>query len=780
MRSRSAAALAKVAAICGLLVVPGVSSAQLKCPEGGTEPRIRRVRFEGNKSFTGSELSLHVVSTPTDLTAQYSKPAIVGLAAVGATVGIVTRDDDKWIGGLAGAAVGAGTGFFFGSASGAIERCLRPGLLSGDISSIRGFYSDRGFPVTRVDTSVVIDGQWADITFRITEGDPVLIDVVTIPLDSALSDLGPKLNSQKGNRYSPLLLQQDIDSIETRLRNSGYPEAKALRDVSLTSPYTATVGLKIERGPFARIGRITLLPTGIDGRASVVDTQNMRILLRFDTGDIYSERALFESERSFYRVGSFLSTEVAPDLSHLYQDSIVDVAVRVVEDLPRTYSVEPGLGTLDCVRFRSEYSNRAFRRGLNRLDLSASVSKLGRANGGWAGTRKLCSLGQDEEPDISSREINYNGTIRYTRPAPLRGGLLPSLSLYTERRGGYKAFVRTTLIGATFTASKGITRTIGADASYTLEYGETRADEPVLCFVFRACDDFTRQQLGGNTRLAVAGIRLGRDQRNFPDSAFKGSFSRIEYRLSEPFLGSDSTLNFQKVVGDVGWYTRLFGAGVFAVRLRGGLITGGQSSAGGRLPPPQERLYTGGETTVRGFTQNQLGPLIYVTEPGLSQGFIDNLATLPDAARDSVIQHELHLRTIPTGGNAMVVGNFEYRLPLPFVRSLQAIFFVDVGALSTEGPSAIGEKQARWTPGFGVKYFSPIGPMQFNLGYNRYESVAGPVYLDQGTSPTLTCLSGTQSVAGSPTPICLPIVAKLPKDKPWKRLTFTLAFPPDF
>jgi outer membrane protein assembly factor BamA len=182
-------------------------------------------------------------------------------------------------------------------------------------------------------------------------------------------------------------------------------------------------------------------------------------------------------------------------------------------------------------------------------------------------------------------------------------------------------------------------------------------------------------------------------------------------------------------------------------------------------------LYTGGETTVRGFTQNELGPLIYVTETDLDTAFIRTLST---DSLNSTLQG-LRMRTIPTGGNAVAVGNLELRLPGPFLRTLQTILFVDVGALSTEGFGTIGEKQARWTPGIAVKYFSPVGPMQFNLGYNKYDYVSGPVYLDQGPgSVNLKCLSLTEGG------VCQPAKAKASKTTFWKRLTFTIAFPPDF
>jgi hypothetical protein len=122
----------------------------------------------------------------------------------------------------------------------------------------------------------------------------------------------------------------------------------------------------------------------------------------------------------------------------------------------------------------------------------------------------------------------------------------------------------------------------------------------------------------------------------------------------------------------------------------------------------------------------------------------------------------------------MAVGNVELRVPGPILKELQTVFFVDVGALSTEGIRTIGERQARWTPGIAFKYFSLIGPVQFNIGYNRYEYPVGPVYLNQGPgTDRLTCLSGED--AG----VCQPTFALLPR-KGLRKLTFTIALPPDF
>jgi outer membrane protein insertion porin family/translocation and assembly module TamA len=777
-----------------LLVASSAAEGQLRCSGANTDTLIRSVRFEGNETFTDQELALHVVSTPTDWARRYADKRLIGIVGgLSGAIGAATGDHAKQrierglIFGGVGGLIGYGLSRISGNA-----RCLRPGTLSGDILNLSGFYRDEGFRDVRVDTTTEFDGRSVDVTFKVVEGKPVLVDSLTITgFDTAtVGPLPSKLNSRKGGRYSPTLTQADVDTLATRLHDNGYPLAEVFRYADLPTTYGAHVTFDVAPGPRAHIGKIvidqTAFPREGTPRSKAIDESVVRSLLRFGSGNLYSERLLFESERRFYQVGTFLSAEVAPDFRHVETDSLVDVRVILVEDLMHSGSVEPALGTLDCLRLRGSYGDKAFLGGVNRVDLSGSISKVGLAQGTrWRGLRDVCTsmarwLGGTVDTTLSSRLMNYNATARLSRPIPLPGGLLPSVSAYTERRGGYNAYLRTTLIGGAVTMSKAITRTIVFEGSYNLEFGHTEASETVLCFLFRACDASAVSQLtGGDKRLAVLGARFSRDRRNNADSASAGNFVRLDLRASNRVFLSDPSLEFSKGVVDAAWYHRV-GRGVVALRARAGLVGGGQRTNGADLPPPQERLYVGGETSVRGFRQNELGPLIYVTSDDTTRAL--QAINAPDSASQArFVQDSLRMRIIPAGGNRMFVGNLEYRLPGPFLKSLQTVFFLDAGGLSTNGVTTVtGSNQFRFTPGVAIKYFSPVGPVQINVGYNRYDLLDGPAFSDQFKNAQgesiLRCLSGT-TADGS----CKPMTAiqSLPK---WslRRLTLSVAFPPDF
>jgi outer membrane protein assembly factor BamA len=83
------------------------------------------------------------------------------------------------------------------------------------------------------------------------------------------------------------------------------------------------------------------------------------------------------------------------------------------------------------------------------------------------------------------------------------------------------------------------------------------------------------------------------------------------------------------------------------------------------------------------------------------------------------------VRVAATGGNRTVVANLELRLPSPILaQRLRFAAFVDAGALwESEGKAVV-----RLTPGVGLRFASPLGPIRFDVGYNRYQLQSGVLY----------------------------------------------------
>ena len=133
------------------------------------------------------------------------------------------------------------------------RRCFPDIGLANDVLNLQTFYRNYGFYDTKVDTAVVPVGpQRVDIVFRITEGQPLILDSLAISgLDSVpereriLRDPVVKV----GERVGPLLVAAQTDTILARLRNNGYPKATAFRAFDThPSEHRAELGLDVQTG----------------------------------------------------------------------------------------------------------------------------------------------------------------------------------------------------------------------------------------------------------------------------------------------------------------------------------------------------------------------------------------------------------------------------------------------------------------------------------------------------------------------------------------------------
>jgi outer membrane protein insertion porin family/translocation and assembly module TamA len=156
------------------------------------------------------------------------------------------------------------------------------------------------------------------------------------------------------------------------------------------------------------------------------------------------------------------------------------------------------------------------------------------------------------------------------------------------------------------------------------------------------------------------------------------------------------------------------------------------------------------------------------------------------------------------GGNSLIVANLELRLRSRFFPELlQYTLFADAGDV-WQRETAIGRRSHRlstlfldglkWTPGIGVRVFTPVGPFQANVGYNPFAQPAGAIYYDAPPS-TATGFAALWCVTPGNT---IPAVmtsngvyeqvpnAECPRFQPERkhtflsRLTFTFSIGPDF
>ena len=686
--------------LAALFVARPARAQDIECDPGDQE--VRALDFIGNHAFTGDELALRIVTTPSTWARRH--------------LGV------------------------FGT-----RRCLDRDELARDRVRLQLLYRYAGYYNAKVDTLVTpVSQDQVRVAFLIDEGQPVRITRLTISgLDSVRNrgDILRGLWVAVGKPYDYTRLEADIQTVLARLRNQGYPRPDVLRNIetSTKDSLTAHVDLTFLPGPLAHVGTVAVHVSSNDsGKPQEISDRVVRKLLGIGPGDVFREQALADAQRNLYQTGAYRFVDVTPivDTTKLATDSTLDLRVTLIENYMRDLNTEFGWATLDCFRARAQIVDKNFLGGAQRLELTGQLSKIGWGVMQSNFSRYNLCLFHYLKDDPFSVVGNYSVSATLRQPALFGTWATPSFSLYSERRGEYKAYLRSTFIGGEASLLKAISQFTSLRLGYNLEYGKTEADPTLLCAAFSRCDTLSIQQISKALPFAVVSIAAARVRFDNPINPTDGYALRAESRNSATFFGSNPQLTFTKAVGDAAWYHPMPLGTVIALRLRLGSIWGGADAPDGKQPPQQERLYAGGASSVRGFQQNELGPLLYV---------FDDAATiephyLTTATGDSAVYFTWDTlsarprRQVPVGGNTLFVSNIDYRFRSPILpQLLQFTLFADVGTVwNRQTHTSFGGFRPYWTPGVGLRVFSPLGPIQVNAGYNPYPPYQGQALYTPG------------------------------------------------
>lgn len=689
------------------LVASAAAAQETRCDRGDVE--VRALSFQGNSAFSDAVLGQGIVTTPSSRARRF-------LRFVGA------------------------------------RHCLNQGELPRDVLRLRLWYRNHGFVDATVDTVIAqVGGERVEVRFVIAEGEPVRVDTLRIEgLDGVpeRSEIIADLPTRVGGWFDRYANAATRDSLTRRLRDNGYPDAETFLGYDLrTEAKRATVVLSVSPGARRRIGTVNITQEGRDGGAPEVREGSVRRLAGLSVGDLYQERALERAKRRLYQSEAFAQVVVEP--AETVKDSLITVNVNVREGFLRAARLGGGWGTLDCFRMTGDLTEYNLFESATRLELRGRVSKIGIGEP-LGGASSLCPQARD---DIYSTNLNYYVGATVSPPSLWRTRFVPTISLYSERRSEYNAFLRTTPAGGSVSLTDILaqrSRSIG----YSVEYGRTEAQPALYCAVFNACEADVRDALQRDLRLAVLSVSGSRERVDNPTDPRSGWVVRSEARHASKFVGADADINFSRVTLDGSAYVPVGRDIVLAARVRFGVVFGadGQTAT---FVPPQERLFAGGPTTVRGFRQNELGPQVYIptgfdtvrTDGSAPPAVIGPNDTLYFRADPALVGQ----RAVPTGGSALIVGNAELRFASPFFSDLlRWTLFADVGELWNRGTrtSGLGFRTLKVTPGIGLRLRTPIGFLRADLAYNGYTPPGGAAYYDAPVAAggQLWCVSPRNSI----------------------------------
>jgi outer membrane protein insertion porin family/translocation and assembly module TamA len=591
-----------------------------------------------------------------------------------------------------------------------------------DVLRVQALYGARGFPDAVVDTALSRTGRRVSIDFRITENEPVRVsslDVLGAPDGMSARDIRAAVPLSEGGPFDRLEYGNAHVLLRSRLRDVGYPWVVVQGSFELDSvARTAAVTFTIDAGPRAVIEDIEIV-----GR---IDTDERVILenMSIKPGETFSEDAMYQDQLALFRTGLFTDVTVSlADTARPRTDSSVTVIVRasVIEGELRTARAGVGYGTRDCFRTLANFEWLDFGGGGRRLALDGRLSQIGAgAPLGGGLERNLCRALADEEPE--RLKLNYYIGATLNDPLLQYPRWSGRISAFAERHTEIKAFLRETVRGEV-ALTRDVFAGVPVTVSYSLSYGRTLADATTFCLQLDICRVADTRAFGRLHPRSVLGVEVMSHTASSILDPRRGTSWLASVNWASAMLGSDPLARWLRADGEYSRYHPLGGGTTLAWRLAGGIVMApSRATATGneQFVPPEQRFYAGGPNSVRGFGQNELGPVVRVLER------VDSSGATPDST----------IRTSAVGADQLVLANLEYRFPLPLMDgALQGAVFTDAAWLGTRGGFSFSGVRA--TPGIGVRLQTAIGPVGLDLAYNPYQAQAGPLYRVDGADLVL-------------------------------------------
>ncbi len=532
----------------------------------------------------------------------------------------------------------------------------REDALEQDIVRIEGIYYDRGFinvKVSKPEVQLTPDKHYIFITLHIEEGEQYRLGKLDVTGDL----LGTK---------QELLDKLTIHAKELFNRTKLLHDRAALDDVYQDKGYayaniTPLTAVHEEQRTvdltfeIQKGQKVYVERIDIVGNTKTRD-KVIRRELRLYEGELFSGAGLRTSKQRVQALGYFESVEVTTKKGDA--TDLIVVTVTVKERPTGTFQVGAGFSSLEAFILTAQVSQNNLLGWGQTASLTAQVSAI----------RQYLSL-QYIDPYFLDTKWTFafsafrteTGLFTYLRNAT--GGSLT---------WGYE-FLEDARIFLTYT---------GQDVS-TSPFFEGQQQ-------LELANEF---QTGVESMMGATITIDKRNDRMFPSSGWMVSQTA---EIAPSWLGSQ--FQFTRFSGYARWYHPLFWGFVFKTNWSYGLIQGIQ----GGDAPAAERYFVGGINSLRGY-------YIFTVSPTRPVG---------NRSPDSSTQD------FEIGGAKEIVINNEVEFPIIDKIGIRGVVFYDLGDAYSEGENFFQDKQYPNLPlgmlhavGFGVRWFSPIGPLRFEWGF---------------------------------------------------------------
>jgi len=545
---------------------------------------------------------------------------------------------------------------------------------------LQGLYFDIGYIYVKFGKPAIElspDKRFIFITMTIDEGDPYDVGKIDVGGDLlvAKEQLFSLISTRSGDRFSKTRLQNDMNRLLDVYKDKGYAYANvSLDDAADTERRIVDLTYVFQKGQPVSIEKIEIV-----GNSKTRD-KVIRREMRIAEGDLYSGTGVRASKGRITALGFFDSVEINQKRGTTDDRMILEVSVK--EKLTGTFQVGFGFAGGENFFAQAQLAQNNLLGYGHTASLSLQISSI----------RQLFQLSYLDpyvldtqwtgSVDLYRSELVFSGFDRQANGGSLTAGYdFTNMAQWLE---DFRIFL-----------------------TYTLEQVNV---QPAV----GTADVLANQFSSGRTSSIRFSFNYDkRDNRLFPTSGFLTSASA---EFASSLLGSENLFQRYRLIER--FYRPLLLGMVFKTNISLGYIR--STDPINRPVAISEKFFEGGINSIRGYTLRSISP------------------TLPIA---SIREPNAPIIEFPVGGNKELITNWEVEFPIFAGAGLRGVVFYDAGNVYSEKENFFQSSQRGGTlpfglfmsTGFGLRWFSPLGPLRFEVGFPLTRRPIDDTYLFEFT-----------------------------------------------
>jgi outer membrane protein insertion porin family len=539
-----------------------------------------------------------------------------------------------------------------------------------DLQRLTYWYLENGYVKFRYEAPVVTvseDKKYLFVSIYVDEGEQYSMGEIDFGGDLLFTkdELRESVELTQGKRFSISQRNQDIQRLTERYQDLGYAFVNVVPRMNVDDEKRlVSISYDFEKGSLVYFGEIN-----VTGNSKTHD-KVIRRELRIREGELYSGTKLRVSRENVERLGYFAPGEVIFNtITPKEKPDVLNVEITVKERSTGTVTLGAGYGSAQGFFFTAQISE------INLMGRGQSLTLAGQYS--TNAFQQSFNLGFTDPYAFDTRWSAGFDLYYVNFPIPQK---YSTRKLGTQLRVGHP-IGDYTMFFTSYKFERMRVESLSAEQLNTqVEPEEVEAD---------------------NGYLSSVVFSLVRDKRNNRFETTGGDYQSASFEIAG--LGGDK--HFLKYQLNNRFYTRVVGDLVFRTNQEFGHIVDLDAN---RRVPPSERFYLGGPNNMRGFRFFELGPSRIRNEP-----FTNNNDTPDDPSDDFPDTRAVRE---PQGGNVQLFSIFELEHPIIREAGLKGVLFYDVGNVF-QTFDELTRFELRQDVGFGLRWFSPIGPLRFEFGY---------------------------------------------------------------